>query len=302
MSQEPGGWPSDGGTGWTPYAGAAQPPAPEPLRWETPQPVHRPGYGPPTGHHPYGGAGPQPGPPPSLPSRTLTVVITLLFGLFGAIPASVHSRRARRLSAPTNRYWAAFGVTLVAGLVIEVGAVVAVVALVASGDPTFDASARWTPDTIVPIFEQFPDFYDDSGSPVQVDGGTTVEIPCGGRYAHGMSDATVHTVTLSSTLSAQLLTDAGSAAAELDRLRDLAEGCTTDYEFLNVAGDSLGTCQPLVVETTSPALRFEEPCEDFAPIYFAIFQADNAVVAVGAPSEAQLDALLADVRPALGVG
>ena len=41
------------------------------------------------------------------PSIALTLVITLLFGVFGLIPAAIHSDRARNLGAPTGKYWAA---------------------------------------------------------------------------------------------------------------------------------------------------------------------------------------------------
>ena len=42
------------------------------------------------------------------PSIAATVWITLLFGLFGLIPATMHSSRAAALGQPTGKYWAAF--------------------------------------------------------------------------------------------------------------------------------------------------------------------------------------------------
>jgi hypothetical protein len=50
----------------------------------------------------------------------LTVLVTLLFGVFGVIPASIHSSRAARIGAPTGRYWKAFGWTMAAGLAVLV--------------------------------------------------------------------------------------------------------------------------------------------------------------------------------------
>ena len=46
-----------------------------------------------------------------------TVVITLLFGLFGLIPAFLNSDRARQSGQPTNRYWAAFWWSILASVV-----------------------------------------------------------------------------------------------------------------------------------------------------------------------------------------
>lgn len=49
-------------------------------------------------------------PPPSI---ALTLVITLLFGVFGLIPAAIHAGRARSVGAPTGKYWAACLIPLV---------------------------------------------------------------------------------------------------------------------------------------------------------------------------------------------
>jgi len=38
----------------------------------------------------------------------LTLVISLLFGIFGLIPAVIHSDCAKAIGAPTGKYWAAF--------------------------------------------------------------------------------------------------------------------------------------------------------------------------------------------------
>lgn len=63
----------------------------------------------------------------SPPSVVLTVVITALFGLLGLIPAALAASQARQMGAGQSKYWKAFGVTLAVALVVEVGAVVAVV-------------------------------------------------------------------------------------------------------------------------------------------------------------------------------
>jgi len=46
------------------------------------------------------------------PSIALTLVITLFFGLFGLIPAAVHTSTARTLGMPTRKYWMTFWLTL----------------------------------------------------------------------------------------------------------------------------------------------------------------------------------------------
>ena len=50
------------------------------------------------------------------PTIALTLVITLLFGIFGAIPAAIHSNRARQMRAPTRKYWLAFWIPIVTAL------------------------------------------------------------------------------------------------------------------------------------------------------------------------------------------
>jgi hypothetical protein len=49
-----------------------------------------------------------------LPGTASTVIITLLFGVFDAIPACVHSERARQANATSRRYWEAFWWSLAA--------------------------------------------------------------------------------------------------------------------------------------------------------------------------------------------
>lgn len=68
------------------------------------QPYAAPQYAPPPYGHPYGR--------PPAPGIALTLVITLFFGLFGLIPAFMHSEEAKRNGYPTGKYWATFGITL----------------------------------------------------------------------------------------------------------------------------------------------------------------------------------------------
>lgn len=66
-----------------------------------------------------------------LPSAAPTVVITLFFGLFGLIPAAVATSHARAAGVSTNRYWAAFGWTLLMSFIAWVVLVVLVFGVVA---------------------------------------------------------------------------------------------------------------------------------------------------------------------------
>jgi len=55
-----------------------------------------------------------------LPSVWPTVLVTFFFGIFGLIPASMHTSRAREAGRPTNTYWAAFGWTMAASILLWV--------------------------------------------------------------------------------------------------------------------------------------------------------------------------------------
>jgi hypothetical protein len=46
-----------------------------------------------------------------LPSTATTIWITIFFGAFGLIPATIHTNRARDLGVRDNRYYKAFGWT-----------------------------------------------------------------------------------------------------------------------------------------------------------------------------------------------
>jgi hypothetical protein len=65
-----------------------------------------------------------------VPSRTTTVVITVLFGLFGLIPSYVHGKRAERLGGSAGRYWTAFGVSFAASVLVYLGLIFALFAAV----------------------------------------------------------------------------------------------------------------------------------------------------------------------------
>jgi hypothetical protein len=86
---QPPGAPSPSDYSQQAYAG---PPAYPAQQWQG-----APGYGPRAYAQP--------------PAITTTVVITLFFGLFGLIPASMHSSRAREMGQPTGKYWKAFWIT-----------------------------------------------------------------------------------------------------------------------------------------------------------------------------------------------
>lgn len=66
---------------------------------------------------PYGPPMPPYGRPPA-PGIALTLVITLFFGLFGLIPAFMHSEEAKRNGYPTGKYWATFGIVLGAQILL----------------------------------------------------------------------------------------------------------------------------------------------------------------------------------------
>ena len=59
-------------------------------------------------------------PAAALPTIWPTLLITFFFGIFGLIPASMHTSRAREAGRPTNTYWAAFGWTMAASILLWV--------------------------------------------------------------------------------------------------------------------------------------------------------------------------------------
>ena len=64
-----------------------------------------------------------------IPAITTTVVITVFFGIFGLIPASMHSSHAREFGQATNKYWKAFWITFGIEFVLGIMFYTSVVAL-----------------------------------------------------------------------------------------------------------------------------------------------------------------------------
>ena len=126
------------------------------------------------------------GPPPGL---STTIVITILFGLFGLIPAYLHSRKAEEGGYPSGRYWVAFGVSLAGSAVAYILVVLAAVAFFfsAAGSSSGIAnSAVQVTEPVAPTGSPAPSTAstnadgtidctytaDDSGNPNLIDVGT----------------------------------------------------------------------------------------------------------------------------------
>lgn len=80
---------------------------------------------------PWGGLPPSMTPPSLMP----TVLVTVLAGLFGLIPASTHAARARSIGLPGRRYWKAFGITLAIMSALWIGVIVVLYSLLAPPEP-----------------------------------------------------------------------------------------------------------------------------------------------------------------------
>jgi len=65
---------------------------------------------------------------PHCPSIVPTVLVSFFFGLFGLIPATIHSRMAAERGYPTARYWGAFAAAMAASVIVWIGASLALVA------------------------------------------------------------------------------------------------------------------------------------------------------------------------------
>jgi hypothetical protein len=63
-----------------------------------------------------------------LPSIVGTLLTTVFFGVFGLIPATLNSGRARRLGVRTARYWVTFGLVFVVQCVLFLWLVTAAIA------------------------------------------------------------------------------------------------------------------------------------------------------------------------------
>lgn len=84
---------------------------------------------------------------PALPSRATTVVVTVLFGLFGLIPAAIHGSRAEQLGGSRRPYWVAFGLGMVVSIVVFAVVVVGGLALLRSSAGTAAPSAPAAPQS-----------------------------------------------------------------------------------------------------------------------------------------------------------
>jgi hypothetical protein len=300
-------------------------------------PQGQPGFYPQQGYPPPGYA--PVGFQPPVPSRTLTVVITAFFGLFGIIPAVLHSKRAEAVGVPGSRYWKAFGITL--GVVVAVHALIWTLLFVlvfnvattaAAGlspvtptDPAQTSSAPdpqqttpappppadngaadivWSAALLQPVLEAYADEETEDWGAFSSD--STVIIPCGGEGAHGISPDTTETTAggVDYGASAQILTDTGAASAEMDRLSGLVAGCGP-HDYISASdGSVLARCDAPIVGNLGSVIRYEQVC-DLAPgdaWAYAIFQTGNAVVAINAPTAGELDAILPVILGSLQAG
>ncbi|MGB0102323.1 MAG: hypothetical protein WBP61_18735 [Nocardioides sp.] len=115
-------------------AAATRIPAPAPVTPSAPAPgFYAPSATVPAGH--VGGVQPSAHAVP-LPAITATVVVTALAGLFGLIPAVLHSNRANQVGESGAKYWTAFAVTLVIGFLFWVGAYIGLTLLFLHGIST----------------------------------------------------------------------------------------------------------------------------------------------------------------------
>ncbi|WP_051796895.1 hypothetical protein [Catenuloplanes japonicus] len=133
-----------------------------------------PGYGPP-GYGPPGAFGP-PGTAPvgylqtsgrpyagDAPGFGPVILFTAIFGILGALSASRRARRAREMGAPTQKYWVAFGLTLLAQWLLF-----GIIQLATSGGEAV------TSTSLEQSIVREGDFVDRSGAPVTVTGATCV--------------------------------------------------------------------------------------------------------------------------------
>lgn len=73
-----------------------------------------------------------PASPGGLSSSAPTVLVTILFGVFGAVAASVQTSNARKRGLDTTMYWRAFGITMAVSILAWVLLVIALFAWIAS--------------------------------------------------------------------------------------------------------------------------------------------------------------------------
>jgi cyclophilin family peptidyl-prolyl cis-trans isomerase len=108
--------------------------------WPPPGQPQQPAYQQPGQPPPAFGAGPSYEP---LPGLAPTIVITVLFGLFGLIPAAIAAGKARRAGVSENRYWIAFGASMAGSVVLYAVVALAFLGLVVGvASESGTASAR----------------------------------------------------------------------------------------------------------------------------------------------------------------
>lgn len=132
------------------------------------------GYNVPGYHGPAGGVMP-PAPVGAAPGIGIIIVITALFGLFGAIPAAKRAGRAQALGLPVGRYWIAFGATLavswIAGIVLAFMMLSAAAAAVGE-TPAAVQSTTITADSVEQALLDKGDFRTSDGSTIDPTGAT----------------------------------------------------------------------------------------------------------------------------------
>jgi hypothetical protein len=83
------------------------------------------------------------------PNVIWTVLATLFLGIFGAIAAAIQSSKASTLGYNPARPWIAFGITLVAGVALEVLLVLALLGVLVAGSSSAGVPAFKTDGSLV---------------------------------------------------------------------------------------------------------------------------------------------------------
>jgi peptidyl-prolyl cis-trans isomerase B (cyclophilin B) len=170
-------------------------------------------------------------------------VITVLFGLFGLIPAAMHAGRARRAGYPENRYWIAFGVSMVGSAALYLVVVFAALAFFVT---TVGPTAADTGEVPVPFSSSAPA---PSPAPPSVDGADgTCEYTRDGTGTVGTPPAEVMS---SGSVDLRMTTNFGPIGLTLDQA---AAPCAA-ASFVHLAQQSFFDGTPCHRETDSPGLR-----------------------------------------------
>jgi hypothetical protein len=104
------------------------------------------GYNVPGSYGPAGGMV-APAPVGEAPGIGTVIVITALFGLFGAIPAAKRAGKAQALGLPSGKYWMAFGATLVLSWVAGIFLLIMMISAAAAAVDETSGAAQSTPIT-----------------------------------------------------------------------------------------------------------------------------------------------------------